>query len=159
MLEKSLNRKLYAAFLLTLCLFTGFFFAFIWEKYWPKIQYADDPLNFPISAPIFYFFCILSYLIQGVSFIILSEHRKKTYYEVAFLLFWTQFFLSVLWLGAFFGLKQFGLALSILMMTFGALCATFYFMRTVHTTAAFLLIPAGILITWMGIFNAWFFVV
>ncbi|MBR1778112.1 MAG: tryptophan-rich sensory protein [Alphaproteobacteria bacterium] len=153
------NFKIRSAPLLLLCACTGVFFAFILEQYWPKIQADRMTLKFPISSAVFYIFCISAYLMQGLAFLFLSAHSKRAFYETAFLLFWAQFILSVLWLGLFFGLKLFGLAFFELLSVLLILSAAFYFFRAIKKTISYLLLPSYCLLLILVILNAWFVIV
>ena len=157
--EKNGTAPLNALVIMLLCGFAGLFFAFTVETYWTRIQYKEDPLFFPLSTVIFYSFCLIAYIMQGSGFLLLSKHHKKSLYKKAFLVFWGQFILSILWLGLFFGLKLSGLAFFDLFIAFLFLIVCFSFFRAIQMKAAFFLIPAGILIALMGMLNAWFIVV
>ena len=145
--------------ILLLCLLSGLFFAFIVEEHWSRIQSPSMPEEFPFSKTFFYLFCCFSYILQGYALLLLSGHSRKSLYKTAVPLFWGQFVLSLLWLGFFFGLKFFGLALFENFITFMLQVATFSFFRAIQIKAAALLIPAGFLSAATDLINAWFFVV
>ena len=145
--------------ILLLCALSGLLFAFIVENHWSKIQYPSLPEEFPFSKTFFYFLCFFSYILQGYALILLSGYSKRILYKTAVPLFWGQFTLSILWLGFFFGLKFFGLALFENIIAFILLLITFSFFRAIQIKAAILLIPAGLLSAAMGLLNAWFFIV
>ena len=145
--------------ILLLCALSGLFFAFIVQEHWAKIQYQAIRETFPFSIALFYFFCLFSYLLQGYALILLSGYSKRSLYRTAVPLFWGQFILNLLWLGLFFGLKFFGLALFEIFITFILLLITFFLFRAIQIKAAVLLIPAGLLSAATGLLNAWFFIV
>ena len=148
---------LHDVFILFLCACTGIFFAFIWDHYWVRIQLKEYPTDFPFSPAFFYLFCTVCYLFEGGAYIILSKHSKKFPYGTGITLFWLQFFLNILWLEVFFGLKFFGTALVIVFFSFMILLGAYYFFRFIKTSAAFMLLPAEALIAVTAFFNAWFF--
>ncbi|MGN1080204.1 MAG: TspO/MBR family protein [Alphaproteobacteria bacterium] len=151
--------KTHILLFLLLCLCAGVLFAFTLEEYWNKIQYENMYLELPVPPVFLYIFCVLSYLLQGLAFGIVSEHSKKMVYETAVLLFWTQFILGILWPGIFFGLRFFGMALTDLFIAFMLLIFTFATFRKIDLLAAYMLIPYGCLLIFISALNAWFFLV
>ena len=158
MQTKLLTFKTHVLFFLLLCTCIGIFFAFIFQEYWNRIQSEYIEAPFPVGPAFLYVFCSLSYLLQGLSFCIISEHSKKTDYSSAFYLFWIQFVLGLLWLGTFFGLKLFGTALFFIFTTFILLAFTFSIFKKINSIAAYLLVPYAGLLIFVDIFNIWYFI-
>lgn len=151
--------KTHILLFLLLCVAAGVLFAFTLEEYWNKIQYENMYLELPVSPVFLYIFCLLSYLMQGLAFGIISEHPKKMMYETAVLLFWAQFILGLLWPGIFFGLRFFGTALTDLFAAFILLTLTFAAFRKIDLLSAYMLVPYGCLLILIGALNIWFFLV
>lgn len=151
--------KTHILLFLLLCVAAGVLFAFTLEEYWNKIQYENMYLELPVSSVFLYIFCVLSYLLQGLAFGIVAEHPQKKMYETAVLLFWAQFVLGLLWLGIFFGLRFFGTALFDLFTAFILLALTFSTFRKIDLLSAYMLVPYGCLLIFIGALNIWFFLV
>ncbi len=151
--------KTHILLFLLLCVAAGVLFAFTLEEYWNKIQYENTYLELPVSSVFLYIFCVLSYLLQGLAFGIVAEHPQKKMYETAVLLFWAQFVLGLLWLGIFFGLRFFGTALFDLFTAFILLTLTFSTFRKIDLLSAYMLVPYGCLLIFVGALNIWFFLV
>ena len=151
--------KTHILLFLLLCVAAGVLFAFTLEEYWNKIQYENTYLELPVSSVFLYIFCVLSYLLQGLAFGIVAEHPQKKMYETAVLLFWAQFVLGLLWLGIFFGLRFFGPALFDLFTAFILLTLTFSTFRKIDLLSAYMLVPYGCLLIFVGALNIWFFLV
>ena len=151
--------KTHILLFLLLCVAAGVLFAFTLEEYWNKIQYENTYLELPVSSGFLYIFCVLSYLLQGLAFGIVAEHPQKKMYETAVLLFWAQFVLGLLWLGIFFGLRFFGTALFDLFTAFILLTLTFSTFRKIDLLSAYMLVPYGCLLIFVGALNIWFFLV
>ena len=151
--------KTHILLFLLLCVAAGVLFAFTLEEYWNKIQYENTYLELPVSSVFLYIFCVLSYLLQGLAFGIVAEHPQKKMYETAVLLFWAQFVLGRLWLGIFFGLRFFGTALFDLFTAFILLTLTFSTFRKIDLLSAYMLVPYGCLLIFVGALNIWFFLV
>ena len=148
--------KTHILLFLLLCVAAG---VFTLEEYWNKIQYENTYLELPVSSVFLYIFCVLSYLLQGLAFGIVAEHPQKKMYETAVLLFWAQFVLGLLWLGIFFGLRFFGTALFDLFTAFILLTLTFSTFRKIDLLSAYMLVPYGCLLIFVGALNIWFFLV
>ncbi len=151
--------KTHILLFLLLCVAAGVLFAFTLEEYWNKIQYENTYLELPVSSVFLYIFCVLSYLLQGLAFGTVAEHPQKKMYETAVLLFWAQFVLGLLWLGIFFGLRFFGTALFDLFTAFILLTLTFSTFRKIDLLSAYMLVPYGCLLIFVGALNIWFFLV
>lgn len=151
--------KTHILLFLLLCVAAGILFAFTLEEYWNKIQYENTYLELPVSSVFLYIFCVLSYLLQGLAFGTVAEHPQKKMYETAVLLFWAQFVLGLLWLGIFFGLRFFGTALFDLFTAFILLTLTFSTFRKIDLLSAYMLVPYGCLLIFVGALNIWFFLV
>lgn len=147
------------ALILVSCGLTGLFFAFVLNHYWAQIQLKNEPLEFPFSFSFFYVLCFFAYFLQGLAYVFLSKQSKRTPYGRSVVFFWTQFFLSVIWLQLFFGLKMFGLSLFTLFVSFMILLGAYYFFKIIRKAAAFMLVPAGALIAFVAMLNIWFFLI
>ncbi len=154
---KRFNFKPAARLFLLLCVCIGGLFAFVMKEYWNTVQYKDMPLQLP-GVSVLYIICIFSYLTQGISFGIMTNHSQKAVYETAVLLFWGQFILGILWPGIFFGLKFFGLALVDLFAAFILMIFTFSLFRKIDLIAAYLLVPLGAFLIFIAMLNAWFYI-
>lgn len=137
----------------------GFLFAFVTETHWGKIQYENMPLRLPFSFMFFYVFCIIAYLMQGSAVYFVSQHSKRLLYDTALYFFWAQFVLGLLWLGLFFHLRFFGIAFFDLMVAFILLIFSFSSFRSIDLKSAYMLVPYGLLLVFMGLMNVWFFLV
>ncbi len=142
---------------LLVCAAAAVLFAFVTGECWPRIQYAGDPLNFPMSASVFYAFCLIAYLAQGAAFVLIARHPQKLTFDLGVMLFGAQFVTGLLWLGVFFGLELFGVALAVILVTLLLLFATFAAFKPINVKAACLLAPYGCLIAFAGFLNIWFF--
>lgn len=151
--------KTHILLLLLLCVGAGGLYAFTLEEYWNKIRYKDFYLEQPFPPVFLYVFCILSYLMQGLAFALVSEHSKKVLYETAVPLYSAQFVLGILWLGIFFGLRFFGTALADLFIAFILLILTFATFKKLNPVAAYMLVPYACLLVFTGLANIWFFLV
>ena len=139
--------------------FAGFLFAFVTETYWEKIQYENMSLELPFSFIFLYIFCIIAYLMQGSAVYFILQHSKKSLQDTTVYLFWTQFILGLLWLGLFFHLRFFGIAFFDLMVAFILLIFSFSSFRSIDLKSAYMLVPYGLLLVFMGLMNIWFFLV
>lgn len=148
--------KIHIVSLLLIFAFSGISFAFILEQHWPRIQQMENQIAFPFSYDFFYILCVLSYLTQGIAFIILSKSSKQNLNKQVVPLFWGQFILNFLWLGLFFGLKAFNLAFLELLIALLMFLITVYFFYAYQRTNAFLLLPSGFLICLMIFCNSLF---
>lgn len=142
---------------LLFCTAAAVLFAFVTGECWPRIQYADDQLIFPLSMPVLYAFCLIAYPAQGAAFVLIARHPQKLTFDLGVMLFGAQFCTGLLWLGVFFGLQLFGVALALILVTLLLLFATFAAFKPISFKAACLLAPYGCLIAFAGFLNIWFF--
>lgn len=136
-----------------MCLCAGVLFAFVLEQNWhtPRIEQIAPP--FPVPGAAFYIICILTYLCQGVAFAIVSEHPRRTFYELGVSLFWGQFILGIFWLGIFFGMESIGLALFDIFAAFFMILFSFGAFKNIDLRAALLLVPQGFLTMFLAFIN------
>lgn len=147
------NFQTHIFFLLFLCICVGGIFAFVFDEYWTA-QYIDKTtLKYDFNSHLFYLYCILSYLLQAISYGLVSEHREKSFYKIGIALFWGQLILSVLWLGFFFGIKAYGFALFNLFIGFYMFLFTYSAFKKIENRASYLLIPQGVLFCLVGSMN------
>lgn len=96
---------------------------------------------------------------QASAVYFVSQHSKRLLYDTALHFFWAQFVLGLLWLGLFFHLRFFGIAFFDLMVAFILLIFSFSSFRSIDLKSAYMLVPYGLLLVFMGLMNVWFFLV
>lgn len=144
-------RKSLALFLFSL---TGLLFAFIVREYCLIIKPDGMPAN--LSGVLFYVFFATAYVMQGYGLISVSVFSRNKTIQTAVPLFWGQFVLTLLWLGFFFGLRLFGLALAEILATLLLSFVVFLFFRSIRIQSALLLLPAVIMLALLSLLNFYF---
>ena len=111
------------------------------------------PLNPPswVFGPVW----TVLYVLMGVSlFLVWQRYTKSGHARRTMLVFSQQLVLNALWSVMFFGLHEIGLALIVIILLWLEIARTIYMFRTVSKTAAYLLVPYLLWVSFAAYLNA-----
>lgn len=123
------------------------------------IAQTNGTFVMPTSGMMMLIYCSVSYLCQAAAYGIISEIARQEDDEIPVLLFWSQFFLTIVWLGLFFGLHWTGAALFDLFIGIIALIFAFSEFKAMSLTATVLMLPYIGLVCFLLFMNIFTFLV
>lgn len=159
-MAKILNLKYPLILFWLICLFVGFLFAIVIDANSGDIVAGTDgQFIMPASKSLWLIYCTVAYLLQAAAYGIIAEIAKDEDDEIPVLLFWAQFFLSLVWLGLYFGLHWAGTALVVLFVSVFALIFALSEFRMMSWTAVLLMLPYCGLVCFLMFMNIYTFLI
>jgi len=131
----------------------GSFFTFSEINSW----YAT--LNKPVFNPPNWIFgpvWTVLYILMGISLFLIIETKNKkviNYKKVGYIVFGAQLALNTLWSLIFFGMKDLGLALFVILVLWTCIAFSIYYFNKVNKVAAALLVPYILWVSFATVLN------
>ena len=159
-MSKILSLKYHLLLFWLISLFTGFLFAVVIDSNAGEVMGGTNgQFIMPTSKTVWLIYCCAAYLFQAAAYGIIAEIAREEDDEIPILLFWSQFFVVIVWLGLYFGLHLAGAALITLFVAVFALIFALSEFRAISLGALLMMIPYCGLICFLLFMNIYTFFV